>query len=512
MTSPCASVATGHAATTAAAVHALNAGGNAVDMLIAAGWTACVAEPIFCSPGGGGHALVRLRGRAPTLADFFAQTPRVRRVEGADFYPIRGNFGCTEQEFHIGHGSAAVPGMVAGLFELHRRHAALPMPVLAEPAAALARDGLELNAVQHEALEILEPIVRADDVTARMFGLASARAPLPAIGERVRNPDLADFIEATARLGAGDFYRGELAARIAARQAGGGGHITIDDLARYRVRWRRPMKWRLGESATVWSNPPPAFGGLMVALMTRALERALPSGAGFGSRAHLEALTSAMRDSEERRLELERPEYARDSRSLMNAFQSIFRQSAALRVGRGTTQISVRDRNGNIAGMTISNGEGCGRVVPGCGFILNNMLGEEDLNRTGFGLWPPGRRLSSMMAPTLIRHAGRDIVLGSGGSNRIRTAIAQVLANLMHFGMDLDEAVSAPRLHLEGDVLSIERDPENWPAEVEGWLIERFPAAQRFPRRSLFFGGVHAVADDAAAADPRRLGATWIDA
>ncbi|MDT8448736.1 MAG: gamma-glutamyltransferase [Wenzhouxiangellaceae bacterium] len=504
-----ASVATGHAATTAAAVHALDAGGNAVDMLIAAGWTACVAEPIFCSPGGGGHALVRMRGRAPVVADFFAQTPRVRRVAGTDFYPIRGNFGCTEQEFHIGHGSAAVPGMVAGLFELHRRHAVLPMPVLAEPAAALARAGVQLNAVQREALEILEPIVRTDDVTARVFGLASKCAPLPAIGERARNPELGGFIEATARLGAGDFYRGGLAARIAACQAGGGGHISIDDLARYRVRWRRPMKWQLGEAATVWSNPPPAFGGLMVALMTRALERALPAGAGFGSRGHLEALTSAMRDSEERRLALERPECARDSRSLMRAFRRL--EPAALRVARGTTQISARDRDGNIAGMTISNGEGCGRVVPGCGFMLNNMLGEEDLNRTGFGLWPPGRRLSSMMAPTMIRHAGRDIVLGSGGSNRIRTAIAQVLANLMHFRMDLREAVFAPRLHLEGEVLSIERDPAGWPADVEGWLIERFPAAQRFPGRSLFFGGVHAVAGDAAAADPRRLGATWID-
>jgi gamma-glutamyltranspeptidase/glutathione hydrolase len=505
MAEPIARVASGHAETTRAAAAVLEAGGNAVDALIAAGWTACVAEPVLCSPGGGGHALVRGFGRGPVIADFFTHTPGAPRAGGAEFYPITGNFGSDVQEFHIGLGAAAVPGTVAGLFELHRRFARLPMPELAAPAAALARAGVRLNEVQAEALRILEPIVRASDAGARVFGLPSAGAPLPDCGETVTNPELGDFIEATARAGVDDFYRGDVAMAIAAMSMNGG-HLTAEDLARYRVRWRRPMHWRLAGDIRVWSNPPPAFGGLMVALMTRALAARLQRGAAFGSASHLDALTGAMRLSEAQRGELERPDCLASSRLLMQAFRRLGEDHPRAR--RGTTHISVRDRRGNLAGMTLSNGEGCGRAVPGCGFMLNNMLGEEDLNRLGFDRWPRNRRLSSMMAPTLVQRGNRRILLGSGGSNRIRTAIAQVLCNVMHFGMALDDAVVAPRIHLEAGRLAVEA---GWPAATADWLDRRHPDALRWPGRSLFFGGVHAVADDAQAADPRRSGAAWQD-
>lgn len=504
MTDATARVASGHAETTRAAAETLADGGNAVDALVAAGWMACVAEPIFCSPGGGGHALLRLRGRAPLVADFFTQTPSTRRIDGAEFFPIQGNFGVDAQEFHIGLGAAAVPGMVAGLFALQQRYATMPMTRLVEPAVALARAGVRLNPLQARALRILEPIVRASDEAARAFGLVSASGALPSAGDCPRNPALADFVETLARHGADSFYRGEIAARIAALSMRRGGHIGYSDLERYRVRWRRPMQWRLGGSTRVWSNPPPAFGGLMVALMTQALEARLAGDAAFGSAAHLDALVGAMRASEARRVELERPDCLGSSRVLMQAFRHL--ADSRVRTARGTTHISVRDRRGNLAGMTLSNGEGCGRAVPGCGFMLNNMLGEQDLNRLGFGNWPRNRRLSSMLAPTLVEHAGQRIVLGSGGSNRIRTAIAQVLYNVMHFGMDLQAAVDALRVHLEGDALAVEFEPEAWSGQ---WLAARFPDARRWPGRSLYFGGVNAVSDRAQAADPRRRGAAW---
>jgi len=507
MTDSIARVACGHPETTRAAASVLERGGNAVDALIAAAWTACVAEPMLCSPGGGGHALVRMRGRAPVVADFFTQTPSARRVEGQDFYPIQGNFGSDVQEFHIGLGAAAVPGMVAGLFAMQQRYATRTMADLVEPAVTLAHEGVALNAVQAEALRILEPIVRTDDASARMFGLASASAPLPAVGNRTRNAELGDFMTSIAHQGAQSFYAGDIAARIAGMSASQGGHLSLLDLQRYRVRWRRPMQWRLNGDTRVWSNPPPAFGGLMVALMTQALGRRMVSGTRFGSRRHLEALLEAMRLSQDQRGELERPECLSSSRVLMRAFRHLG-QTHHL-TARGTTQISIRDRAGNLAGTTVSNGEGCGRVVAGCGFMLNNMLGEEDLNRLGFENWPRNRRLSSMMAPTLVEHAGMRIMLGSGGSNRIRTAIAQVLCNVMHFGMDLQQAVDAPRLHLEGDVLSLERAAPGWDETADAWLGTAFPDARRWVGRSLYFGGVHAVTDDDQAADPRRLGAAW---
>lgn len=505
--SPIARVASGHDKTTAAAADILGAGGNAVDALIAAGWAACAAEPVLCSPGGGGHAILRLRGRGPVVADFFTQTPSVRRMDGVDFYPIQGNFGADVQEFHVGMGSCAVPGMVAGMFALHCRYASMPMTELVQPAIELARTGVELNAIQSEALRILEPIVRTDDRAASMFGLHTRASPLPEPGRSISNPPLADFLALIARHGADSFYRGEIGAQIAAMSTRLGGHVSLEDLQRYRVRWRRPMHWQLADGTRFWSNPPPAFGGLMVALMTRALDGLLAPQAEFGSAAHLSALVEAMRASQDQRGELERPDCLKSSRLLMQAFRRLGR--AHWMTARGTSHISVRDAVGNMVGMTLSNGEGCGRVVRGCGFMLNNMLGEQDLNRLGFHQWPLNRRLSSMMAPTLVERAGRRIVLGSGGSNRIRTAIAQALCNVMHFGMDLQAAVDAPRMHLEGELLSVEFGGGGWRDGAGEWLAENYPDARRWPRRSLYFGGVHAVADDAQAADPRRMGSAW---
>ncbi len=500
-------VASGHAETTHAAAEVLRDGGNAVDALIAAVWTACVVEPVFCSPGGGGHALLRMRGRAPVLLDCFVHTPRARRISGIEFYPIHGNFGTTQQEFHVGLGSAAVPGLVAGLEALHRRFATRPMTELAGHAIRLARAGWELNAVQVEAITILEPIVRATAGAAKMFGLSGPVAPLPEPGRRVNNPDLGVLIEWVAREGGGAFYSDAIANKIAGVSAHGGGHLTLADLSGYRVRWRRPMQWMLGRGTRIWSNPPPAFGGMMVALMTQALERFLTPDATFGSAAHLDALIAAMRSSEQQRLELERPECIGNRQTLFRAFESI--STASLRVSRGTSHISIRDGSGNLVGMTLSNGEGCGEVVPELGFMLNNMLGEQDLNRAGFGQWPTGHRMSSMMAPTLVEHHEKRILLGSGGSNRIRTAIAQVLCNLMHFDMPLGRAVSAPRMHLEFDELAIESFPHDWPQAALNWLEQRMPNARRWPGLSLYFGGTHAVADDDQAADPRRLGTSW---
>jgi gamma-glutamyltranspeptidase/glutathione hydrolase len=123
---------------------------------------------------------------------------------------------------------------------------------------------------------------------------------------------------------------------------------------------------------------------------------------------------------------------------------------------RGTTHISVIDAAGNAASLTLSNGEGCGHVLPVTGIMLNNMLGEEDLNPEGFHRWGEDLRLSSMMAPTLAEHAGRLIALGSGGSNRLRTAILQVLCNLIDLGLSPEASVAAPRIHLERGKISIE--------------------------------------------------------
>jgi gamma-glutamyltranspeptidase/glutathione hydrolase len=177
---------------------------------------------------------------------------------------------------------------------------------------------------------------------------------------------------------------------------------------------------------------------------------------------------------------------------------------------RGTTHISVADAAGNLASLTLSNGEGSAYVLPGSGVMLNNMLGEEDLNPGGFHRMPPGYRLASMMTPTIASlTGGRQIALGSGGSNRIRSAILQVLANVLDFGMGLEEAVKAPRMHLEGSHLNVE---SGFSSLALGALESEWPGVEQWPAINLFFGGVHAVerlanGEFRAAGDPRRGGA-----
>ena len=184
---------------------------------------------------------------------------------------------------------------------------------------------------------------------------------------------------------------------------------------------------------------------------------------------------------------------------------------------RGTTHISVIDAQGNMAALSLSNGAGCGFVLPGSGIMLNNMLGEQDLNVAGFNAWREGTRMASMMAPTLAFFAdGGVAALGSGGSNRIRTAILQVLSNLIDFGQPIAEAVTAPRIHFENGLLNIEggcpEDGNHAVAALAGEVCDRIMV---WPEHNLFFGGVHAATRDAdgkfaAGGDPRRGGAVAI--
>jgi gamma-glutamyltranspeptidase/glutathione hydrolase len=175
---------------------------------------------------------------------------------------------------------------------------------------------------------------------------------------------------------------------------------------------------------------------------------------------------------------------------------------------RGTTHVSVIDADGNAASASLSNGEGNGHIVGKFGFMLNNMLGEEDLVPDGLGHWREGVRLSSMMAPTIILGSdGSVTALGTGGSNRIRTAILQVAVNLLDHGMSLEAAVEAPRLHVE-KCGTVSFEPDLARAEQ---ILEVRPDSTMWPEKNLYFGGVHAARRLAkggleGAGDPRRRG------
>ncbi len=507
-------VAAGHPATAAAASEILADGGNAFDAVVAAHFAACIAEPVLASLGGGGFLLARTAAGERHLYDFFTQTPRRQRATAeVDFRPILADFGTATQEFHIGLGAVACPGSVKGLFRIQRELGRLPMRRLVEPAVALARRGVRVNALQAYIFDIVGAIYSDDPRVLALFAARRDPARLVRHGELLRQPRLADTLEALAREGEALFYVGELGQRLVRDCRERGGHLGHDDLAGYRVQRRRPLRVDY-RGARIYTNPAPSAGGMLIAFGLRLLEAAGGPGGRFGSAEHLARLAAVMEATGAARAEVacETDTRRRSARLLGSDLVRRYREQVLGRPAchRGTTHVSVLDAEGNEASMTVSNGEGAGYAIPGTGIVMNNMLGEEDLNPHGFHAWPCDTRMASMMAPTLLARAdGTDVVLGSGGSNRIRTAILQALVNLVDFGMPVAAAVRKPRIHLESGQLSVER---GFPAEVVRGLCASHPGAQCWDARNLFFGGVHAVARDrrsgmlSGAGDPRRGG------
>jgi gamma-glutamyltranspeptidase/glutathione hydrolase len=490
-------VAAGHPLTAEAARIILEAGGNAFDAIVAAGWAACVGEPVLTSPGGGGFMLGRAASSGTdkaVLMDFFTQTPLQRRSsDELDFFPIQADFGTTTQEFHIGLGSVATPGMVAGLFRIQRELGRLPMTRLVEPAVHWARQGCELSALQAYIFEVVRPIYEFSPESQALFRSRCADGLLQA-GERFTLPALADTLEVLAIEGDALFYRGELAAMIARQSRDGGGHLSRADLEAYRVQLRAPMVSHFG-GARLLFNPPPSSGGPLIALSLALWQRHAAGRPAWGSSAAMTALAEVMQATNQVREQLYDPQAHQSGIAAQLLSDPVI--SAALKSlrgeslhTRGTSHISVMDGDGNVAALTCSNGEGCGYMLPGSGIMLNNMLGEEDLNRDGFHQWQTDRRLSSMMAPTLVEHRDYTIATGSGGSNRIRSAILQVLIQLIEYGWEVEQAVNSPRIHLEGRHLSME---PGFDVEVVQALERGWPGAEQWQHSNLFFGGAHTL-------------------
>ncbi len=493
-------VASGHVETSRAAAAILAEGGNAFDAALAAMCTACVAEPVLASFGGGGFLLARPnqgRHQGRTIVyDFVPQTPRFRLpATDIDFFPVVADFGPTQQVFHIGMGSIATPGFVRGLFEAHHDLGSMPMRRIVEPAIELARDGVRVNDVQAYMFGVVGAILQSSEASRALFESPRRPGELLGEGEILVQREFADTLEILAIEGADLFYRGEIARRIVDDCRARGGYVAMDDMEGYGVERRAPLTLDIF-SARLQLNPPPSTGGILIAFALELLRNTDPTALGFGTAAYLSRLAKVMELTNRARVENRLHELDADTAAadlLHPELITTYREEVLGRppAPRGTTHISIIDEAGNAASLSLSNGEGSGYVVPGTGIILNNVLGEEDINPHGFHQWPRDVRMSSMMAPTLVMDGGGGLTaLGSGGSNRIRTAILQVLLNRLAFAMPLEEAVNAPRLHVEDDKASIEPGYDEGAVDV---LAPAFATVDRWQQRNMFFGGVHAV-------------------
>jgi len=528
--SPIGIAATGHQQTSNAAKILLEEGGNAFDAILGAMCASCVCEPMLSSLGGGGFLLAHSPGKENQLFDFFTQTPSIKRGD-IDFYPIQADFGPAIQEFHVGMGSIAVPGVVAGIYAVHESLCSMPLAKIVEPAVKLAREGVRVNEMQKSTFDVLTPINTANPEAFKLVRCKDTPERMAEIGEFTSNPELADMLEAIAKGDAQWFYRGESGQQLVKDCAEHGGLVTMADMQAYEVIRRRPLLMK-SHGASISANCPPSPGGVLTLFALSLLDKLEPSArrAGqsandvskmpwkWGSEQHLLALAHVMQAASLTRKQNKLSTGLNDeiAEHILGP-DNLTHWHGLLRTGalatRGTTHLSVADAAGNLASLTLSNGEGSSYVLPGSGIMLNNMMGEEDLSPDGFHMFPAGVRLASMMTPAIVNMPdGSQLALGSGGSNRIRSAILQVLTNMLEFDMPLQQAVAAPRIHLEGPKLSVE---PGYSSEAISALGQEWPDLKQWPSQNLYFGGVHAVqrfsnGEFAAMGDPRRQGAVAI--
>ena len=477
-------VAAGHPLTAQAGARVLREGGNAVDAAVGAMLTSFVAESLLTGLGAGGYMLVAGGGVQPTLLDFFVQAPtRVGDGSEVELQAIDVSFGDADQIFHVGPASCGVYGTPAGVCEAVRRWGTVALEDLAAPAARLARDGVLLNAGQAYVAEILADLLTSTPECAAIWAPGGR---LLREGELLRNPELGDALLRLARDGAEPFYRGDIATAVCDWLSARGGSLCGEDLAGYQAIEREPVKMAYRDRE-ILTNPPPSAGGTLLAYALALLDRA-------PAPPTLRSVVEAMAAAQSERT----PEFVEglDQEGFLERF-------LGARLG-STTHISVIDAEGCACSVTCTNGEGSGVVVPGTGMHINNVMGEEDLNPLGFHLHPAGRRMPSMMAPSVVMREGEvELVLGSAGSNRIRSALLQTIVGVVDHGMQVREAVEAPRVHFEDGVIFAEPG-----IDVEGLAGEE--RIVRFGALNLFFGGVQAALQRGplmtGAGDPRRGG------
>ncbi|OWY21029.1 gamma-glutamyltransferase [Sphingobacteriales bacterium UPWRP_1] len=505
-------VAAGHLESANAGAEILRAGGNAFDAALSAFLASCVCEPTYVSVGGGGFMLAHSASGKTVLYDFFAQTPAVKRPpHELDFRKVTLHFGGNTQDFHIGLGAVAVPGNVAGLFYIHQHLGRLPFAEIAAPALQLAKNGVALTPFIQSTIRLLAPILTDSADGKAVFTNKDGEIKSPP--ETIFIPYLYDALYALSKEGARLFYEGEIGQQLVADCAEKGGYITAADLKNYRVIERKPIQIDY-HGQTLFTNPPPCTGGALIAFALQLLQRLNMAGkVKNGSANYMQLMAQVFYQTNLARKH-EFDKFLHHPQVTQNLLHPQTIERYALPVANllgNTTHISAADAQGNVASLTHSSGAGSNYYIPNTGMMLNNMLGEADLNPHGFHRWAKNRRLSSMMSPTLMADAaGTLTALGSSGSSRIRSALVQVISHIEDYKMPLEEAVNMPRLHLENRELNIEygfnADEATQLQLPHGWhkVI--------WQQQSMYFGGVNAVAVlgngiFSGAADMRRSGA-----
>lgn len=496
MSNPRLGIAAGNSLGAEAAIRVAGQGGNAVDACLASAVMGWVAEPFFTSIGGSGFVAVRSPGGDVEMIDGNNAMPHTPPTEVGQ--GIRRTYLDYSDGMYtgIGGGSVAVPGVLAAVRRAWERHGSIEWAAIFEPAIAAARDGFPFPRTSAYYLGVtFEEIWNQYPEASRQFGKDGR--PLQE-GEHFVQPQLAEALGLIAEEGPSTFYKGELGRMISEVVKADGAFMELEDLSLYEPFVRQPISsesfgWRID------ANPPPASGGASLVHLLAFMENARLDEPVD----RLKALVEAQRLTTLQTMETpDDPDtIAADDDEDAAVGRSRIRRSSA------TTHTSSADADGYACAITESNGYGSGLVVQG--MLLNNTLGEEELNPLGMHGLQPGARCHSNQAPTIVTSpsSSQVVSLGSPGATRIVGAIAQTFMRIAVDEMTLSDAVAAPRAHLdpreEGDTLCFE--PGLPGEQVEGYVLRPYDEIH------MYFGAVQAASvtdwgDVQAAHDPRRSG------
>ena len=447
----------------------LQAGGSSVDAAVATAFALAVTLPAAGNIGGGGFLVHRGADGSSEAYDFRETAPAAASPE---MFLSGGVYDAARH--HASHVAVGVPGTVAGLHRAWIDHGRLPWRRLVEPAVALARDGFVLTYARAASLAAALP--RMSRYPASVAAFSDDDTPYAA-GDRFRQRELATTLELIADEGPAGFYRGRTAALVAREMAAHGGLITEADLAAYEPRVREPVRATY-RGYEVVSMPPPSSGGVTLIQMLNVLEGYDLGAGGHGSALNVHRIAEAMRRGFADRarhlgdpdfnpampvLRLTSKEYAAGLRATIDADRAsrsgpdTFEWPAT---GNETTHVSVVDADRNAVALTTTLEQSYGSkiTVPGAGFLLNNEMGDFNaapglttaagLIGTPPNLAEPGKRMLSSMTPTIVAKDGRLVmVTGSPGGRTIINTVLHTIVNVIDFGMNVQEAVDAPRFH-----------------------------------------------------------------
>jgi gamma-glutamyltranspeptidase / glutathione hydrolase len=444
-------------------------GGNAVDAAVATAFALAVTHPTAGNIGGGGFIVYRPVSGEPAAYDFRETAPA-----GASPTMFLRDGQYDETLHHHSHLAVGVPGTVAGLHLAWTEQGRLPWRRLVDPAIALARDGFVVSHGLARSLEDILPEMQKYPASRAQF--SKDGAPYQP-GDILRQPDLARSLERIAARGPAGFYEGETALLIETEMLANGGLITREDLRRYRPERRTPIRGTY-RGHEILSMPPISSGGVALIQMLNILEGYNLAATGFGSADSMHVIAEAMR-----RAYADRARYIGDpafnpqmpiDRLTSKAYAGELRQTIdPARASKSspstfewtqesheTTHLSVVDKARNAVALTytLEYGYGSRIVVPGAGFLLNNEMGdfnagpglttESGLIGTEPNLAQPGKRMISSMTPAIVTKDGRLVmVTGSPGGRTIINTVLQTILNVIDHGMNVQEAVDAPRFH-----------------------------------------------------------------